>query len=136
MFIQNLPISAAFTALLKITLPQCHTIGVRTPPESSAISLTPKFDVADIISDSLFRFCFVVLRAVAPISYFDSEITSKIIMDFWSWLSFTSCDWSIFLRLWLYWLKNPYTGHLLSKYYNAFLQSQNALSSKSKMLYW
>ena len=32
MFSQNLPISAAFTAILKITLPQCNVIGVRTPP--------------------------------------------------------------------------------------------------------
>ena len=32
MFSQNLPISAAFTAILKIKLPQCNAIGVRTPP--------------------------------------------------------------------------------------------------------
>ena len=33
MFSQNLPISAAFTAILKMKLPQCKAIGVRTPPE-------------------------------------------------------------------------------------------------------
>ena len=32
MFSQNLPISAAFTAILKMKLPQCKAIGVRTPP--------------------------------------------------------------------------------------------------------
>ena len=32
MFSQNLPISAAFTAILKMKLPQCNAIGVRTPP--------------------------------------------------------------------------------------------------------
>ena len=31
-FSQNLPISAAFTAILKMKLPQCKAIGVRTPP--------------------------------------------------------------------------------------------------------
>ena len=31
-FSQNLPISAAFTAILKMKLPQCDAIGVRTPP--------------------------------------------------------------------------------------------------------
>ena len=32
MFSQNLPNSAAFTAILKMKLPQCNAIGVRTPP--------------------------------------------------------------------------------------------------------
>ena len=32
MFSQNVPISAAFTAILKTKLPQCNAIGVRTPP--------------------------------------------------------------------------------------------------------
>ena len=32
MFGQNLPISAAFTPILKMELPQCNAIGVRTPP--------------------------------------------------------------------------------------------------------
>ena len=32
MFSQSLPISAAFTAILKMKLPQCNAIGVRTPP--------------------------------------------------------------------------------------------------------
>ena len=32
MFRQNLPISAAFTAILKMKLPQCKAIGVRTAP--------------------------------------------------------------------------------------------------------
>ena len=32
MFSQNLPISAAFIAILKMKLPQCKAIGVRTPP--------------------------------------------------------------------------------------------------------
>ena len=32
MFRQNLPNSAAFTAILKMKLPQCNAIGVRTPP--------------------------------------------------------------------------------------------------------
>ena len=31
-FSQNLPNSAAFTAILKLELPQCNVIGVRTPP--------------------------------------------------------------------------------------------------------
>ena len=31
MFSQNLPISATFIAILKITLPQCNTNGVRAP---------------------------------------------------------------------------------------------------------
>ena len=31
MFSQNLPNSAAFTAILKMKLPQCNAIGVRTP---------------------------------------------------------------------------------------------------------
>ena len=30
--VKNLPISAAFTAILKMKLPQCNAIGVRTPP--------------------------------------------------------------------------------------------------------
>ena len=32
MFSQNLPIFATFTAILKMKLPQCNAIGVRTPP--------------------------------------------------------------------------------------------------------
>ena len=32
MFIQNLPISTVFIAILKMELPQCNAIGVRTPP--------------------------------------------------------------------------------------------------------
>ena len=32
---QNLPIFAAFTAILKISRPQCNVVGVRTPPESA-----------------------------------------------------------------------------------------------------
>ena len=32
MFSQNLPNSATFTAILKLKLPQCNAIGVRTPP--------------------------------------------------------------------------------------------------------
>ena len=32
MFGQNLPISTSFTAILKMKLPQCNAIGVRTPP--------------------------------------------------------------------------------------------------------
>ena len=32
MFSQNLPIFAAFTAILKTKLPQCNAIGVHTPP--------------------------------------------------------------------------------------------------------
>ena len=36
MFSQNLPISAALTAILKMKLPQGNTIGVRTPPASRA----------------------------------------------------------------------------------------------------
>ena len=32
MFGQSLPISASFTAILKMKLPQCNAIGVRTPP--------------------------------------------------------------------------------------------------------
>ena len=32
MFSQNLPISTAFTAMLKMNLPQCNAIGVRMPP--------------------------------------------------------------------------------------------------------
>ena len=32
MFSQNLPNSAAFTAILEMKLPQCNAIGVRTPP--------------------------------------------------------------------------------------------------------
>ena len=32
MFSQSLPMSAAFTAILKMKLPQCNAIGVRTPP--------------------------------------------------------------------------------------------------------
>ena len=32
MFSQNLPNSAAFTAILKMKLPQCNAIGVRAPP--------------------------------------------------------------------------------------------------------
>ena len=35
MFSQSLPISAAFTAILKMKLPQCNAIGVRTPPGSN-----------------------------------------------------------------------------------------------------
>ena len=31
-FSQNLPNSAAFSAILKLELPQCNVIGVRTPP--------------------------------------------------------------------------------------------------------
>ena len=31
-FSQNLPISTAFIAILKMELPQCNAIGVRTPP--------------------------------------------------------------------------------------------------------
>ena len=40
MFSQNLPNSAAFTAILKMKLPQCNAIGVRTPPgcESAAFA--------------------------------------------------------------------------------------------------
>ena len=34
MFGKNLPISAAFIAILKMELPQCNAIGVRTPPDS------------------------------------------------------------------------------------------------------
>ena len=34
MFSQNLPISAAFSAILKTKLPQSNAIGVRTPPGS------------------------------------------------------------------------------------------------------
>ena len=33
MFSQNLPNSAALTAILKMKLPQCNAIGVRTPPD-------------------------------------------------------------------------------------------------------
>ena len=33
MFSQNLPNSAAFTAILKMKLPQCNAIGVRAPPK-------------------------------------------------------------------------------------------------------
>ena len=32
MFSKNLPYSAAFTAILKLKLPQCNAIGVRTSP--------------------------------------------------------------------------------------------------------
>ena len=32
MFGKNLPYSAAFTAILKLKLPQCNAIGVSTPP--------------------------------------------------------------------------------------------------------
>ena len=34
MFTQNLPISLAFIVILKMELPQCNAIGVRTPPVS------------------------------------------------------------------------------------------------------
>ena len=37
MFSQNLLISAAFTAILKMKLPQCNAIGVRTPPVREGI---------------------------------------------------------------------------------------------------
>ena len=37
---QNLPKSAAFTALLKMKLPQCNAIGVRTPPSQDLSLLT------------------------------------------------------------------------------------------------
>ena len=33
MFSQNLPNSAAFTAILKLKLPQCNAIGMSTPPD-------------------------------------------------------------------------------------------------------
>ena len=33
MFSQNLPNSAAFTAILKMKLPHCNAIGVRAPPK-------------------------------------------------------------------------------------------------------
>ena len=41
MFSQNLPNSAAFTALLKMKLPQCNAIGVRTPP-ARHVTLDPR----------------------------------------------------------------------------------------------
>ena len=36
MFRQNLPNSAALTAILKMKLPQCNAIGLRTPPALNA----------------------------------------------------------------------------------------------------
>ena len=39
MFSQSLPISAAFTAILKMKLPQCNAIGVRTPPGMLRLSV-------------------------------------------------------------------------------------------------
>ena len=39
MFSQNLPISAAFSAILKTKLPQSNAIGVRTPPGSGPYQL-------------------------------------------------------------------------------------------------
>ena len=38
MFTQNLPISLAFIVILKMELPQCNAIGVRTPPVSDPSS--------------------------------------------------------------------------------------------------
>ena len=43
MFSQNLPISAAFTAILKIKLPQCKAIGVCTPPVATVLRATALF---------------------------------------------------------------------------------------------
>ena len=37
-FSQNLPISLAFIVILKMELPQCNAIGVRTPPVSDPSS--------------------------------------------------------------------------------------------------
>ena len=46
MFSQNLPNSAALTAILKLKLPQCNAIGVRTPPDPAPITA--------------FGYCFIV----------------------------------------------------------------------------
>ena len=71
MFSQNFPISAAFTAILKIKLPQCNAIGVRTSPRLiwlTAIALLTHFK-AEKVPCCYFRFRY--FRLTATYIYFD-----------------------------------------------------------------